>query len=286
MTKSVEAGDRRSGAARSDAMLLVGLALGVLGVTGVDVFSVMDERARAGRPVPLWEPAVWELSSAAVLIALLPALLALSRRIPPWPIRLRALALHALALPVFSLIHTGAMGLVRAGVYRLVGGAYNPLGPLGDWAYELRKDALVYLAVMTLHQVWLRTAPAPTPAPEAQLDAPPAPLEVRDGTRRHFLDPARIDWVEAAGNYVELHGPDGCVLHRASLSQMEARLAPAGFARIHRSRLVRRAAVRTVETTASGDFVVVLADGTRLGGSRRHPVESLSPALDPAPRSD
>lgn len=270
------------GADRSDAVLLLLLAVGVIGVTGVDVFSVVDERARAGRPVPLWEPAVWELSSGAVLVALLPGVLALARRFPIWPLTPRKALVHAVGLIAFSLVHVLAMGLVRAGIYRLAGGDYDPLGPLGNWPYELRKDALTYLACLALHRAW-RSAARPG---VHRVGEPVAPLEIRDGARRHVLAPERIDWVEAAGNYVELHGPAGPILHRASLAQMQERLAPAGFVRIHRSRLVRLAAVRRVETNPAGDFVVVLADGTRLGGSRRHRIESLSPALDPAARSD
>lgn len=276
-------GEGEALAAKPPAVFLVLLSLAILGVTSVDVFSVVDERARAGQPVPLWEPMVWELSSGVALIALLPGLLALAGRVPPWPMTIRRFGPHLAALLVFSLLHVLGMGLLRATAYRLVGGAYDPLTPLGNWGYELRKDALTYAAVMTLYAVWRRLGARETGASES---LSPAPLEVRDGPRRHLIDPRRIDWVEAAGNYVELHGPDGAVLHRASLAQTLARLSPAGFVRIHRSRLVRLAAVRLVESTASGDFVVVLADGTRLGGSRRHRVESLSPALDPAARSD
>ena len=47
------------------------------------------------------------------------------------------------------------------------------------------------------------------------------------------------------------------------------RLGP-GFARIHRGRLVRRAAVRSIETDKSGDFAVTLASGAVVRGSRRY----------------
>jgi DNA-binding LytR/AlgR family response regulator len=100
--------------------------------------------------------------------------------------------------------------------------------------------------------------------------ATPSKIEVRDGSRTVWLDPADILWAEAAGNYVELHTTAGDLLHRTSLAALERELAPCGFARIHRSRLVRRAAVRAVETNASGDFDAVLTDGARLGGSRRY----------------
>lgn len=42
-----------------------------------------------------------------------------------------------------------------------------------------------------------------------------------------------------------------------------------GFARFHRGRLVRRAAIRRIETDRSGDFPVALEGGATLRGSRR-----------------
>ena len=56
----------------------------------------------------------------------------------------------------------------------------------------------------------------------------------------------QIDWISAAGNYVELHGAAGSVLHRMTMAQAEARLARAGFVRIHRSVLVNEARIAEV----------------------------------------
>ncbi|QTD55388.1 LytR/AlgR family response regulator transcription factor [Parasphingorhabdus cellanae] len=50
----------------------------------------------------------------------------------------------------------------------------------------------------------------------------------------------QIDWVMAAGNYVELHGSGKPILHRMSISAMESLLSAHDFVRIHRSVLVRR----------------------------------------------
>ena len=84
--------------------------------------------------------------------------------------------------------------------------------------------------------------------------APPAAevLEVRDGARRHFVPLSDVVWVEAAGNYVELHRGESGLLHRASLAEMQRRLETAGFVRIHRSRLVRRTAVAAIESKPTG----------------------------------
>ncbi|WP_304167841.1 LytTR family DNA-binding domain-containing protein [Phenylobacterium aquaticum] len=260
-------------ARRTDAAFLALFALVALAVVGVDVFSVAHERAEAGRPLPIWEPAVWELSSGLVLIALIPLVQGLTRRIPPRrPPAMAWAAIHLAALAAFSLVHVLAMGALRYLAYAAVGQFYDPLAPLGDWVYELRKDALVYVSLVGLYEIWRATAP---PAP-AQTPAGPAMLEIRDGARRRFLSLADIAWVEAAGNYVQIHGGEGAVLHRASLSQMGRDLASEGFVRIHRSRLVRRAAIRAVETSPSGDFTVSLASGEVLAGSRRYRAECLA----------
>jgi DNA-binding LytR/AlgR family response regulator len=96
-----------------------------------------------------------------------------------------------------------------------------------------------------------------------------ARIEVRDGSRTIRLAPADIEWAQAAGNYVELHGGFGTLLHRRTLAALELELAPHGFRRVHRSRLVRTSAVQAIETRQSGDFEIVLASGHRIVGSRR-----------------
>jgi DNA-binding LytR/AlgR family response regulator len=131
--------------------------------------------------------------------------------------------------------------------------------------YEYRKDLLTYAVLALLLTLARRfAAPAAAPPPDAGFR-----LEVRDGSRTSWLAPEDIEWAQAAGNYVELHGRFGTRLHRETLATLEATLAPHGFRRIHRSRLVRAAAVREVEGKASGDFEVTLESGERLAGSRR-----------------
>ncbi|WP_257551433.1 LytTR family DNA-binding domain-containing protein [Sphingopyxis sp. DBS4] len=79
-----------------------------------------------------------------------------------------------------------------------------------------------------------------------------------------------IEHVAAAANYVEITWRGQTLLHRATLTAIESELAAAGFVRIHRSRLVRRDAVRRVVTLKSGDFDVEMASGAMLRGSRRY----------------
>ena len=75
----------------------------------------------------------------------------------------------------------------------------------------------------------------------------------------------RIDWVRAAGNYVELKIGDRVVLHRTTLSAAERELGERGFVRIHRSILVRRDHIARIR----GEDVV-LRDGTHLKVGKRY----------------
>ncbi len=265
-------GGEAGGDRRGDVLFIGLFALFCAGVIAVDIFSVLHDRAEAGAPVSWWEPAVWETSSGLVMVALLPAVLWLIRRAPP---HLSApfgwIAVHLGAALAFSLVHVVAMGLLRSAAYALLGSVYDPLGPLGDWPYELRKDLLAYAGTVASYPIWreLRARRAPT------ADRPAA-IEVRDGARRRFVPVADLLWVEAAGNYVQLRTPDATVLHRASLTAMERRLGAQGFVRIHRSRLVSRAAIAQVETKPSGDFAVRLTSGETLAGSRRFRAGVLS----------
>ena len=59
------------------------------------------------------------------------------------------------------------------------------------------------------------------------------------------------------------------LLQRQTLSSLEEELGALGFTRIHRSRLVNRRHVRSVESNDSGDFTVSLSDGRQVAGGRR-----------------
>ena len=252
-----------------DDLQFLAIALGAMAVLlTFNAMNVYHEHAEAGHPLAPWEPAVWEISSGLFFLAIAPIIQAITRR--AWlgdrPL-LPRLAIHLAAAVVISLVHVLCIGAMRWAAYRVMHARYDPLGPLGDWPYELRKDVMVYGAIVGIYIFWrlVRARPAGVVG-----EGTPEVLEVRDGARRHFVPLADVVWVEAAGNYVELHRGGEGLLHRASLSEMERRLQAAGFVRIHRSRLVQRQAVAAVESKPTGDFTVRLRDGRELAGSRRY----------------
>lgn len=113
-------------------------------------------------------------------------------------------------------------------------------------------------------------------APERKADdgrAADTPLErllVRTGERLVLVRLEDVDWIEGAGNYVELHADDAVYRHRATLRGLASRLEPRGFARIHRSILVNLDRVAELRPNDSGGGDVILRDGTALALSRRY----------------
>jgi two-component system LytT family response regulator len=89
-------------------------------------------------------------------------------------------------------------------------------------------------------------------------------LLVKDGGRWILLQPSRIDWIEAQGNYVALHVGKGSHLLRSTLAGLEAQLAPGVFMRVSRSALVNVERVREIQSLPGGQHIVLLHDGQRI----------------------
>jgi two-component system LytT family response regulator len=103
---------------------------------------------------------------------------------------------------------------------------------------------------------------------------------VKKRERVFVLRPEEIDFVEAYGDYVRLRAGADLHLVRGTLGDMERRLAPAGFVRIHRSRLVNWQRVREFTADRDHDPVVVLRDGRRLDASPNY-LRDLRHRLEP-----
>jgi two-component system LytT family response regulator len=93
---------------------------------------------------------------------------------------------------------------------------------------------------------------------------------VRTRGRLQLVPVAEVDWIGAAGNYVELHVGDKSHLVRGTLQALEGRLPKGSFTRIHRSSIVNLDRVRALHPWSHGDLQVELVDGTQLRLSRRY----------------
>jgi two-component system LytT family response regulator len=95
-------------------------------------------------------------------------------------------------------------------------------------------------------------------------------INVRSVGRIEQVRVADILWVEAAGNYVELHLDARTVLHRIPLGRLEALLDPVDFVRVHRGALVRRDQVASLAVVGDGSYRLSLRCGAAVAVSERH----------------
>lgn len=127
--------------------------------------------------------------------------------------------------------------------------------------------------VLGIAAVLLET-PRPTvtaPNPDARGSPPAGTMQLRIPTRQGIvtLAPADIDYIRAAGNYVELVAGARTLLMRATLHELAERMDAAGFIRIHRGVLVNRDRVACVGRSAQGRRVLRLHGGTELPVGRQ-----------------
>lgn len=95
-------------------------------------------------------------------------------------------------------------------------------------------------------------------------------FNVRSVGRIDFVQLDEVAWIEAAGNYVELHLAGRSVLHRVPIGTLERLLDPARFVRVHRSALVRLDHVVTLRTDQDGAAGLTLRCGSLVPVSERH----------------
>ncbi len=95
-------------------------------------------------------------------------------------------------------------------------------------------------------------------------------LTVKSSRGMAFLRTEEIDWVDAAGNYVRLNASGSTYLMRETMSNLEKRLDPQRFMRIHRSTIVNIERIREIRPLQHGEHLVILDSGQRLTISRSY----------------
>jgi len=93
-------------------------------------------------------------------------------------------------------------------------------------------------------------------------------VKVKDRTL--LVAASDVDWIEAEGKYVRLHCAVGNHLVREAISDVEQKLDPRRFLRIHRGTIVNVKRIAEMQRAFGGSMFVVLRDGTRLTMSRRY----------------
>lgn len=114
-------------------------------------------------------------------------------------------------------------------------------------------------------QVTATASPAPA---QPVTTEPPQTLLVSKGSDKCLLRVDRIDCINTAGNYVEIHSGGQAYLLRATMKQVETLLPPGQFLRVHRCHIVNLDAIDRIKTRAAGNGTVHLRCGRVLNISR------------------
>ncbi len=95
-------------------------------------------------------------------------------------------------------------------------------------------------------------------------------LSVRSVGRIECVWVADLHWIEACGNYVQLHLAGRSMLHRVPVSRLLRHLDPARFVQVHRSAIVRLDQARRLAVEGDGSYRLTLHSGAQVVVSERH----------------
>jgi len=256
-------------------LLLIGANL-----VGNSITTLIELR-RSDPAAEVWQPVVWEASSALMWLLLIPVLVVYTRRFPlHWDTWRRwALAFVPLSFAV-CLVHVAGMVTLRVLAYRMMEMEYT----FGPWprelAYEYLKDVRSVATIILLiegYRFLLRRwqgeaslLTEPDEGPPVEPVERPGRFVVRKLGRDFLIAADDIEWAQAAGNYVNLRVRGHDYPLRSTLASLETQLDPTRFQRVHRSYLVALDQIDSLEPLDTGDARVHLRDGTALPCSRRY----------------
>ncbi len=97
-----------------------------------------------------------------------------------------------------------------------------------------------------------------------------ARIAIQSKGRVLLFDASKLVAIEAQGNYVLLQQLTCSHLFRKSISKVEETLEPYGFVRIHRSVVVNSAHVEEIQSSATGEYRVLMRSGKTYNVGRRY----------------
>ena len=95
-------------------------------------------------------------------------------------------------------------------------------------------------------------------------------LNVKDRGQIFRVDVDTIEHIEAAGDYMCIYTGDNSLILRETMKDLERRLDPRHFQRVHRSTIVNLDQVRQVKPHTNGECFLVLGSGAEVKVSRSY----------------
>jgi len=255
--------------------------LNFLIIVCVNVVIVRLDLERAELDFESWKPLVWEFTSNFIGLLLVPAVIYFERLFPLYIGVLRKhLPFHILGSMVFSVLHVSGMVGLRKWIYAMQGDHYD----FGNWpvelGYEYLKDWQTYagiLFVLALYRLLLlrlqgeaRLLDAPEDGPELEPVERPERFLVRKLGKEFLIAASEVEYLQASGNYVNLHLHSRDYPLRSTMAAIEPRMEPNKFLRVHRSYMVNLDFIKEIEPLDTGDARILMKDGSLIPCSRRY----------------
>lgn len=95
-------------------------------------------------------------------------------------------------------------------------------------------------------------------------------LLINSEGRAFFLQVDRINWIEAAKNYVNIHTGNDAYLLRGTIDGLHKKLDPSRFIRVNRSQIANIDSIKELQPWFHGEYRIILKDGTEMMWSRRY----------------
>lgn len=127
---------------------------------------------------------------------------------------------------------------------------------------SLPKDVFNYCLIIGVYTLWQQR--------QMRSSNQNHQLSIRQGHQHIKIEMTEIYWVQAAGNYALIFTADRSYRTRQTLKQLEEKLSPAGFERVHRSLLVNAQQVESLSHWRSGEYLIQMKNNKRLTSSRTY----------------
>lgn len=238
------------------------------------------EAGRKGGDLPfkLWEPFVWEYSSAISSLILIPLVITMLQLRPlQWgQIKVNIPTYVGFSI-IFSLLHVAGMVAIRHAIYWTQNMSYQ----FGDIPYELlyeyRKDfwsfGFIITVILSYQFILARLLGEASLVKENEdppVDALPERFLIKKLGKEFIIKISDIEWLESSGNYVNLPINGRIYPIRSTLSGLVKKISRKGFCQIHRSYGVNIEFIDSISPQASGDSEIKMISGKRLKLSRRY----------------
>jgi len=230
-------------------------------------------------PFAIWEPFLWEFSSAAMILALTPLVhKLLQSRYVTWEKPITTMVTMAFGSIAFSACHVFGMISIRELFYWLAGSNYK-FGPiLFGFLYEYRKDLVTFIALIASIKAYKFIVTRLRGEADLVLYGESKPtitdnLLIKKLGKEFIVKVQDIDWMESSGNYVNLYVNERIYPTRDTMASLCVKLEKLGLCRIHRSFGINLDRVSSIKNLENGNATVTLKTGKTLPVSRRYKEE-------------